>query len=466
MHLPENILWALWEFSSLKKIINYNNNRIEIIHRGKYTGNHGGPDYSDISVKINGTLLNGSMEIDAEQSGWISHGHFSDHSFLPCVLHIHGSQSGSDTVSLSNGKQILSLPIDIILSESMQTALSGLISKGNLPRDTTLVCSGNLHRITSEISKKFLYELAIQRFQKKCRRFSDLYYNSAQNVNLLYSLTSDAEYIWKYTISSMIFRAMGYSANSGLMEDLFSLINPHFFTDYSKNPNFPEYLEAYVWELTGLLPELSEVEESEAISYLRNLKERWEEVKLYLNASRISRYQWKTRSLRPNASVYLRIYTAVKIVAVLWQDGFTALFHYEDTQTDIKDYQNRLAEILRTDAGNFWSQHSSFTKKTPGRIHTLPGESRIQEILINVLLPGLYAYYSSTDNSRMTEICRNIYLEMKIPKYPGSIAKILNELLHGEKTGTAVYYQGAVELSNEYCRKGKCEECKIGGLVF
>ncbi|GMU84893.1 MAG: hypothetical protein AMXMBFR48_01350 [Ignavibacteriales bacterium] len=466
MRLPENILWALWEHAKFKNEVLHNDHTIRILKRGTYTGDFGGPDYADVSVSFNGSILTGSLEIDSEQSGWISHGHSSDPAFNSCILHIHGGNSGSESVTNSRGGNILSLPIGIFFSENIHFALAELLKSGKLPSTSPLICSDRLEELDSEFLRKYFYELAIERFQKKCKRFSDLYYNFQQNISFLYSLNPDAEFIWKYTISAMVFRAMGYSANSSLMEDLFSMINPAFLIEYSGREDFSEYLETYVWELSGLLPELSEIEEDSTISYIRSIKERWEEIRKYLNASRISKYQWKTRMLRPGATVHLRIYTAVQIVAGLWKNGFSDIFHQKNNSLTQKEFASLLKGYLQVEAGNYWSLHNSFTKRMSTQFTVLPGDSRIQEILINVFLPGLYSYFSVIGNATMKELCRQGYLEMKLKSNPGIISKILKEVLPSEKPDSAVYYQGAVELSTEFCKKGRCDECKIGERVF
>lgn len=466
MKLPENLLWALWEHSDFKDKVLFNNNQIEILNRGKYMGDFGGPDYSDISIRLNGSLLTGSLEIDSGQSGWISHGHSADPAFNSCILHIYGEASGSDTVRKQNEEIILSIPIGILFRQNIHSALAELVKKGKLPSSSPLICSGNLTDLDPELAKKYLFELSISRFHKKCKRFSDLYYNYQQNIHLLYFLTPDSEFVWKYTISAMVFRAMGYSANSSLMEDLFSMLNPAFLIDYSDRVDFSDYLECYIWELTGLLPELSEIEDDASISYIRNIKERWEKIRKYLNASRISKYQWKTRWQRPNSSVYLRIYAAVRIVSGLWKNGFSEIFHQKNETLTSKEFSKVLSSYLQVSAGDYWSLHNSFTKEAGVALHILPGESRMLEILINVFLPGLYSYFSVIDNPKLKELCKQSYLEMKLKNSPGVISKILRALIPHEKSDLAVYYQGAVELSNEYCKKGRCDVCKIGDAVF
>lgn len=466
MRLPENILWALWESSEVKDEIILDNDNLKIISRGKYTGDTGGPDYSEVSIIFNETRYTGSLEIDADQSGWVSHGHAQDPAFNSCILHIYGGKAGSETLEVISGRSLPSVPLAAILKKDLQTSLAALLQKGKLPSSSPLICSGKLLSLDTEFVKKYLYELSIQRFQKKCKRFSDLYYNCGQNLNQLYSLDPDAEFVWKYTISAMIFRAMGYSANTSLMEDLFSLVNPAFLIEYSGRENFADYLETYIWELSGLLPTLSELEDDESIRYIRKIKERWEEIRKYLHAAGISKHQWKTRGLRPNATVYIRIYSAVQIVSALWNQGFSDIFHQRNKSLTKNDFNKLLSRHLQFSAGEFWGRHSSFTKVLPNPVKTLPGASRVQEILINVFLPGLYAYFTLTENNLMKENCKNAFLEMKVMKNPGSISKILHELLPSDKSEMAVYYQGAVELSAEYCKMGRCDECKIGERVF
>jgi hypothetical protein len=98
------------------------------------------------------------------------------------------------------------------------------------------------------------------------------------------------------------------------------------------------------------------------------------------------------------------------------------------------------------------------------------GSSRINELLVNVIVPLALLYGRMFNDLRVRESARTILTSLSSPVNNGIARTIQHQLTrHKMKQFTALQIQGAIQLYKSYCSAGGCGECEVGrqvGRVF
>jgi hypothetical protein len=94
------------------------------------------------------------------------------------------------------------------------------------------------------------------------------------------------------------------------------------------------------------------------------------------------------------------------------------------------------------------------------------GLSRVDEIIVNVLLPTIAVYFEIFGKKEYSERAIRIYSNY----YQNSENNLVDELSKilnlNDAWKRSVLYQGMIELFRSYCSKDRCMECTIGKKVF
>jgi hypothetical protein len=90
------------------------------------------------------------------------------------------------------------------------------------------------------------------------------------------------------------------------------------------------------------------------------------------------------------------------------------------------------------------------------------GNQAIDILLINAVIPVLFFYGRNHDSD---DICdKSLSFLRGIGPESNSIIKEWN--VTGIDATSAYYTQGLIQLRNNYCRKRRCLECRIGNLLI
>lgn len=466
MKLPEFIIRKIWSSATLIDHVHTSGDRIQIINRGKDTGKYGGPDFTGCTVSINEVVYSGSIEIDTETKDWELHGHNTNTAFNDVILHITTLQGTNEWVFASDGRKIHSLPITSLLKNSLQYELAGLISNNELSSSGGLVCSNSVTQLKDGEIEQYIAELGVTRLKNKCNLISEQFASSKENLKVLYNLSPDDSFIWRYTLSGMIFRAMGYTANTENMENLFQLIHPAFFLENADSEQFEQKLRSYTFSMSGLLPELVELVDEESIHFVRTIKETWGLINHYLHAASLPKVVWKFGGIRPASSPFRRIDAAVKLVSDIFSTKFSRLFDYSTFGNKPQEFLRFLRKLLTIETFPFWKNHYDFISESKGEIKSAIGSNRIDEMIINTMLPFYYAYSLAHELPGLTDMCRHIYVNSTLNIETSLSEKMKAGLGLKLNMKQAVNYQGSVELYKKFCEPGKCSECAVGVKVF
>ncbi|RYF90769.1 MAG: DUF2851 family protein, partial [Chitinophagaceae bacterium] len=110
---------------------------------------------------------------------------------------------------------------------------------------------------------------------------------------------------------------------------------------------------------------------------------------------------------------------------------------------------------------DYWHYHYSFDEETAFKQKAL-GKQMIQNILINTVIPVLYAYgYVNSNEMFKAKALR--WLE-QVPAEQNSIIKGFEALNIVNKN--AFDSQALIQLKNEYCNYKHCLQCAIGNRIL
>jgi hypothetical protein len=120
----------------------------------------------------------------------------------------------------------------------------------------------------------------------------------------------------------------------------------------------------------------------------------------------------------------------------------------------------QLKEVFEVAASEYWNNHFIFGKKTGTSVKNT-GTQAVCIFLINAVIPVIFVYGRSRDSSNICE--RALSFLEELPCEENSIIDEWREA--GMEAGSAFYSQALIQLRNEYCKKRRCLECRVGSKL-
>ncbi len=187
--------------------------------------------------------------------------------------------------------------------------------------------------------------------------------------------------------------------------------------------------------------------------YQCKLKKEYEFLRKKFSLKPLGEHLWKFMRLRPSNFPTIRI------------AQFSVLIHHSSFLFSkiikTKD-PGIIKDLFRVTASGYWDEHYRFGKKSTKR-EKMIGETGINSILINTVVPFLFLYGKSKGIDDLSE--RAIDILESLPSENNSIIIKWGKL--GIKAENAFDSQALLQLKNVYCNQKKCLNCQIGNqLIF
>ncbi|MBN2571003.1 MAG: DUF2851 family protein, partial [Ignavibacteriales bacterium] len=480
-------LYKIWNEQNFTSPLKTNDEqKIEIISRGNLDLDTGGPDFKNAKIRIGNLTFVGDVEIDSNYHDWISHKHNLNSKFNRVILHVTlFNNSNQNYVFSKDGRKIPTLSLNNYIDDTLLTELK---KKNNIQRnkpENRLNCSGLNKNVDIQIKEKFISDLSIKRFNKKCAkiysRLKELSYirqNNIQEPKITYEL-SEAFYdkkfsledfklkeIWQQTLYEFIFQALGYSNNKEIMLKLAQAFNIDYIKKIIKLENPIIKLESAFLNISGLCRNLHEKDE-EAKIYFKELERNYSEIKNIYDGEFFNESEWSFFKQRPANFPTMRIAGGVRFIYDLLNKNLISTLIKKATEINkpiILLNSIKLYFIIPT--SGYWKTHYHFGQKQNEPIRYFIGASRADEIIINVVLPFLSIYFDLFNLSEVSKKilkCYNIHEQNSDNRISRLVSDELGLRDHCKKT---LYHQGMLELYHNYCIKNNCSNCEIGKLVF
>lgn len=483
----EKEIYELWKkhdsFSGLNSVSGDN---ISIIDPGVQNNDIAGPDFKNARIRIGNLTFVGDIEIDSNYVDWKSHGHNIDSKYNKVVLHVALHNSNKQPyVYTKDGRKVPS----VILSNYLPKNFKEIISEEDEEEEIGpqhLKCGSASASVPVNDKLKFISQLGVERFRKKCTRIysrlKELKYLKelrAKEPIITYDLTPafhervfvhndfKEKDLWEQLFYEMIFEALGYSKNKGIMLTLAQHVNLDFIRQIENDGNFLENAESALLSISGLIPAELKIKDETVEEYANHIKLNWDRLKSLYDSKYFDETQWHFFRIRPQNFPTIRIAGGARILRKLLKENLIQVVIKKIEEIhNLSVLVNSLRSVFVIKSDGFWKHHYVFDQSANGEIKYFIGSSRADEILINVVLPFFSVYFDVFGKKDLSKKVFTIYNRFSQTSENKILHEIAKSLELDDQIHTTVYSQGMTELFRNYCSKNKCLECEIGRVVF
>ncbi|AXY74480.1 DUF2851 family protein [Paraflavitalea soli] len=417
--MTERLLQFIWQFQ-------YFNNKhlqlpggesFDIVHPGLLNANQG-PDFLAARIKMGDALIIGPVELHIKTSGWYKHAHQFDHHYDKVILHVVWEDDMDSSQS----------PIPVL---SLRDRVSKLLLQQYedwMNNRWFIACEQQITQVSDITWLSWNERLLVERLQRKSAIVCELLQQNNQH--------------WEETFWWLLARNFGIKVNAEAFEAVARSIP---LTVLGKHKNRLLQLEALLLGQAGLL------EKDYEDGYARQLKEAYQF------------YQAKYKLQKgPNTTLFLRMRPAsfptirlAQLAMLIHSSGH--LFSKIKEIISVKDVKS----LLDVTASAYWDQHYTFDKISPAKPKK-QGDSMINNIIINTVVPVLFAYGYLRQEQEYKD---------RALKWMEETAAEKNTIIQGFaqcgiKSRNAFESQALLELKNRYCDPKRCLDCAVGnGLL-
>jgi hypothetical protein len=488
MKIKEKTLYEIWKEGNFKKGLTTSDSQvIEIVASGMENKDLAGPDFLNARIKFGNITYLGDVEIDSKHSDWKSHGHYFDKKYSKVILHITlSNEKHQPFVFTKDKRKVHSICILDFIDESIGKSLLRAVQKEQKNKTFTMPCKDRNASVNKKVKTNFLTELGIERFQNKSRkileRAKQMIYLKEMNIRepvIRYDFGEDFAgrkfkpndfsdtVLWQQIIYEMIFEALGFSKNKDLMLKLAKAVNIEYLRKYFERENFIQIIESALLNVGGLIPQKTSFREEKTSEYVRELIEIWDGIKKDYDGIHIKKELWHFFKQRPQNFPTVRIAGGARLLNQLLNEHlFQDLVELFEKEGDPKDYAANLRNLMVIEAEGFWADHYIFDKPAKEKLNYFIGISRVDEIVINVLLPVLSVYFEIFDKAESLRRVKELFINYNQKTSNKLVNQVNSTLTLGRAKERSICYQGMIELFRNYCVRERCLECKIGTRIF
>lgn len=394
--------------------------RISIINAGDLNTD-AGPDFTNASVKIGDENWYGNIEIHVHASDWFRHGHDKDPAYDSVILHV--VEISDADIFRSDGEKIPQLV--------MTCARDFSDRYNNFVNNTALAtpCATEIAALPPIALSDWLTALGMERLQEKADRVAEL----------------AAGHDWTEAIYITLARALGFGLNSEPFELLAKTTPLRFLRRHSDDILA---IEGILFGQAGLL-----ADDTPSNDYTTLLRREYAFYSAKYGLKPSPNLQWKMARMRPQNSPHRRIATLARFIS----GGFP--FSHEIAEITSHNQARTLFADICYDG--FWVNHCNFASTITYSTRAL-SESSVDVLVINAIIPYLYAYGKFTCNDRLMERAVEL-LEQFAPERNNLVTPFREA---GVRVDDAFTTQALIQLSKKYCHKRLCLFCRLGHRIL
>jgi hypothetical protein len=461
--IAEHLIVHLWEqnyFSSIP-LTTIDGQSVEIISTG-IKNQDSGPDFKNISIKINDKIYQGDLEIHRAPEDWYQHSHHADPAYNDVVMHLVIGPEKYQEPAIRLDRHPVPAQVFVDIPENQYLVLAKrfrLYSYEDLPDS---LCQ--LKDKSDDFKISLIDHFSRERLQAKADRFIELRATSS----------------WNQILYVGIMEALGYSKNQLPFRKLAQHIPfealEREFQGISKDKALYRPL-GLLMGAAGLLPsqdkffDWRKIKDQDTYSYVSQLEDVWLEYSTRLGLKSMRQEEWHFFRLRPSNFPTRRLAGASLILQQFVKTGILEIILRivmglkEKHRELIKELEN----LFICHTGGYWATHYQLDEKAPELLNeksvTLVGSERARDIVINIVLPVILAYAAEIEDALLKTNILQLY-----QSYPrissNSIIKQMSQQLFGDEKNasrfinTASRQQGLLHLYQLFCHRGECERCQ------
>lgn len=396
----EKLLHYVWKHRILpfKTLLTLDKRKVEVIDPGTYNP-HQGPDFFNAKIKLNDTLWAGNVEVHLKASDWFRHNHHLDAAYNNTILHV--VLDADKEAQTQDGRSPVTLQID--MPQELLLHYRELSTTDDYPR---------CHRIVPHIpalkAHSWMDALLVERLQNR----------SGKVLEREKRMNGD----WEKAAFVTLSRNFGFGLNGDVYEMWANRIPLQAAAKHRDNLF---QVQALFMGMANLIDPKLEAEGWDAGKAEKEYAFLAHKFRL---PDPIPRQLWKFMRTRPSNFPHLRILQLARI----YSSG-KALLHNLLEVSDIKELHACLLEA------------------------SLSASSR-NLILINTVIPLLYAYGMHTQDQRLMD--KATCLLTQLPPENNYIIRQWRGC--GLTVASAADSQALIQLKREYCDRADCLRCRFG----
>ncbi len=358
---PEAQVAGWWRSGALGRIVTLDGADLQVLYPGRPAPGSG-PDFRDaVLITPGGELVRGDVEVHLRQSDWHGHGHHTDTRYEGVVIHLFLRGQSAQGPAGSGAREVR-------LDAPPPPGMRGASAAGVRGR-------------TVAAPLQSLLALPRLRLEQALEEAGDCRFLRKASAMLARMREADA----REALYASLLEALGYSRNRGPMLRLARGLTLGTLRSKVGGHASPLSLEALLLGAAGLLPHQRGMLllTPEGAARAAELSERWRRAGL---RPVLGPGDWDRTGIRPPNSPHRRLAAAGVLLARYWRDGLQqALLDLSKARSPTE-----VRRELQVEGDGFWASQLDFHLPA-SRAPALLGEGRAGEILVNVLLPHLYA---------------------------------------------------------------------------
>lgn len=396
-----------------------------VIDPGRYNTN-GGPDFSNLKLRIGSLTWAGNGEIHCHATDWLRHGHQLDPAYNNVLLHIVLQDDGP--ISLQAGTPPITCRMQI--NPDLLSIAQQLTEAPQIPR-----CGEACSQLSEEVQADWFAQLTRERLDKKCLQIEaamSFFKGDLAAVTHLF-----------------LMRYLGGKVNNDAFEQIARQLSPSILL---KHKTAPLTLEALLLGMGGLLE--SDPISPEVDQYRERLSEEFTFLAHKYHLSPLPPGTIRMLRLRPSAFPHRRLaYLA-------------ALYYRSDNlpgellRTSSLAHLEQLLTVTPTD---YWQRHYHWGSETDAQLGTI-GRATIESIAINVVIPLQYYLTQERDLLGLSLASNSLMSAHDLPAERNSVVR---RFVHeGLRPRSAYETQALLQLYGSYCEPRRCWLCPVGRTLL
>jgi Protein of unknown function (DUF2851) len=409
--------WFAGDFGN--HFVSTTGDKIDIVQFGTWN-REAGPDFRDAAVRINGSdPMRGCIELDVSDRSWETHGHATNPEFEETVLHVFVEKSDREFFTRTESNR--NVPQVCIDLAALPAAFSA-----NIPLARPGRCHAPLRDLSEERVRGVLDAAAQFRLRQKATRIRSKIDIHGRDEALFQEIAA----------------ALGYKENKLPFTVLAQRVPLRLLREKSGDG------EALLFGLAGFLQTVDlDVYQRSTREYVRQLWDRWWPHRDALKRLILPAKVWRISSTRPVNHPQRRL-AALATLAGQWSRLQRAAG---------KSSAAAANDFFQTLEHPFWNFHYTLMADPSPKKMALIGESRIADILANVLFP----FWLADDIDVWAEYVKlparlsNRRLETAATRLFG------NDPRRNEFLRSVAHQQGLLQIYEDFCMQDNsdCAQC-------
>ncbi len=421
--MKEELLWYLWKFKLFNNNLHLKSGEKLTILKPGIQNHDSGPDFFNALIKIDETTWAGNVEMHVKSSDWYLHGHDKDKAYNNVILHVVFKHD-KDVLG-KNGEPLPVLEaennFDIKILNRYEDYIKGL---------RKIPCENDIDKTDYFTTINWLERLTFERLEQK--------------AGDIINQTEDLKYDFHEAFYRKIARYFGLKANNDAFEMLAKSLPLKILTVHNENLL---QLEALLYGQAGMLSSKYQDE------YPQVLLEEYRFLASKYNLKPIDKSVWRFMRMRPANFPTVRISQFANLFY-----RTSGMLHKIFTEKNLNNIKN----LFSVNASEYWDKHYRFDIPSQNKKRKIFGNTSIDILLINAVVPFVFAYGIIQNKPELKEKAVDWLEQIKAEnnKFTRLYAGF------GIKAENAMQSQAMVQLKTEYCDKKRCLNCAIGHYLL